>query len=163
MPIPVMRKVAVVAYTFLVAAFAPAMAADGSLFIDFEQFPGPDGILGTPDGIRAPSCPSGFCGPLSNEFSSIRITFNAGTLFEGSLSPGTAATNHFVSSTPPDATYGWFMELGCDASGTSTLSAPTQPGQYEFRYMVRGAAVARKQPGDGQCLCVSVGPSGART
>jgi len=110
MPIPVMRNVAVVAYAFLVAATAPAIAANGALFIDFEQFPGPDGILGTTDDIP-PSCPSGagssitICHPLSNEFSSMGITFNSGTLAEGSLFPGTAATNHFVSSTPPDATF----------------------------------------------------------
>jgi hypothetical protein len=40
----------------------------------------------------------------------------------------------------------WFVHL-CDATaGTSTLSAPPQPGQYEFRYMVGDTAVARSRP-----------------
>jgi hypothetical protein len=37
----------------------------------------------------------------------------------------------------------WFEHLCGATSGTSTLSAPPQPGQYEFRYMVGDTAVAR--------------------
>ena len=51
----------------------------------------------------------------------------------------------------------WFAHLCGDTSGKWTLSAPTQPGEYEFRYMVE-ACRRTKQPGDGQCLCVSVDP-----
>ena len=41
----------------------------------------------------------------------------------------------------------WFVHVCGAASGTSTLSAPLQPGQYEFRYMVDGTpAVARSGP-----------------
>jgi hypothetical protein len=37
----------------------------------------------------------------------------------------------------------WFLHL-CDAtSGSSTLSAPPEPGQYEFRYMMGDTGVAR--------------------
>ncbi len=104
MSVPAMRRVAAVAYMLLFTAVAPAMAADGSVLIDFEAFPGPDGIIGTADDVPAPShCPSGVCGPLSNEFSSMGITFTRGTLFEGSLFPSPAPTNHYISSTPPDA------------------------------------------------------------
>lgn len=103
-----LRQAAAAAYTFLFAVIAPAMAADGPVFIDFERFPGPDGIIGTPDDIPAPSnCappPIGICGTLSNEFSSMGITFTSGTLFQGSFFPGSLPTNHFISSAPPDAT-----------------------------------------------------------
>lgn len=40
----------------------------------------------------------------------------------------------------------WFVHLCGATSGTSTLSAPPQPGQYEFRYMVGATAVARSSP-----------------
>ena len=40
----------------------------------------------------------------------------------------------------------WFVHLCGATSGTSTLSAPPQPGQYEFRYMVGSTAVARSSP-----------------
>jgi hypothetical protein len=40
----------------------------------------------------------------------------------------------------------WFVHLCGATSGTSTLSAPPQPGQYEFRYMVGDTSVARSSP-----------------
>jgi hypothetical protein len=40
----------------------------------------------------------------------------------------------------------WFDHLCGATSGTRTLSAPSQPGQYEFRYMVGDNAVARSNP-----------------
>jgi hypothetical protein len=40
----------------------------------------------------------------------------------------------------------WFEHLCGPTSGTSTLSAPAQPGQYEFRYMVGDTSVARSSP-----------------
>jgi hypothetical protein len=40
----------------------------------------------------------------------------------------------------------WFVHLCGATSGTETLSAPTEPGQYEFRYMVDAASVARSSP-----------------
>ena len=91
----------VAASTFL-AVSAAALAASGSARIDFERFPGPDGVLGSADDVAAPAC--SFCGPLSNEFSSMGIQFHAGTLAQGNLFPGSAATNHYLTSTPPDAT-----------------------------------------------------------
>jgi len=105
MTISAMRRLAAVANMFLFAAIAPATAAEGPVLIDFEQFPGPDGIIGTADDIPAPSnCSFGLCGPLSNEFSSMGVTFTRGTLFEGSFFPNSLPTNHYISSTPPDAT-----------------------------------------------------------
>ena len=32
--------------------------------------------------------------------------------------------------------YGWWTYTDGAGSGTSTLSAPTQAGQYEFRYLI---------------------------
>jgi hypothetical protein len=107
MSIATLRKVIAVAYALLSAFAVPAMAADGSLLIDFEHFPGPDGIIGTADDIPAPNCPSpsGICPPLlGNQFASAGITFANGVLlFEGSLLPGSPPTNHFISASPPDA------------------------------------------------------------
>jgi hypothetical protein len=40
----------------------------------------------------------------------------------------------------------WFLHLCGATSGTSPLSAPLQPGEYEFRYMVGSTAVARSSP-----------------
>jgi hypothetical protein len=40
----------------------------------------------------------------------------------------------------------WFVHLCGATSGTSTLKAPPQPGQYEFRYMVGDFSVARSNP-----------------
>jgi len=89
----------------LVTGMQPAFADDGPVLIDFEQFPGPDGVIGTTDDIPAPPCPSGICLIPLNQFASMGVTFTRGTLFQGSFFPGTASTNHFISSTPPDATF----------------------------------------------------------
>jgi hypothetical protein len=102
MSMPAMLRVAAVACT-LFAVIAPAMATDGPVLIDFERFPGPDGIIGTADDIPAPTCPGGFCGLLSSEFSGTGVTFTGGTLFEGGFFPGSLSTNHFISASPPDA------------------------------------------------------------
>jgi hypothetical protein len=40
----------------------------------------------------------------------------------------------------------WFVHVCGAASGTSTLSAPNQPGEYDFRFMVGDTAVARSSP-----------------
>ena len=40
----------------------------------------------------------------------------------------------------------WFVHVCGATSGTETLSAPTEPGQYEFRYLVGAASVARSSP-----------------
>jgi hypothetical protein len=40
----------------------------------------------------------------------------------------------------------WYEHLCGATSGTWTLKAPTQPGQYEFRYMVGGTSVAHSSP-----------------
>ena len=46
----------------------------------------------------------------------------------------------------------WFTHLCGATSGTSTLVAPREPGQYEFRYMVGDTGIARSGP-------VAVSPS----
>jgi hypothetical protein len=40
----------------------------------------------------------------------------------------------------------WYEHLCGAVTGTFALSAPTAPGQYEFRYMVGATAVARSAP-----------------
>ena len=40
----------------------------------------------------------------------------------------------------------WFTHTCGAISGTSMLSAPIDPGQYEFRYMIGDIAVARSGP-----------------
>lgn len=45
-----------------------------------------------------------------------------------------------------DANHGWFEHTGGATSGTVTLNAPEQPGQYEFRYLVGDHAVTRSSP-----------------
>jgi hypothetical protein len=37
----------------------------------------------------------------------------------------------------------WFVHVCGETSGTSTLNAPTEPGEYEFRYMVDATPAAR--------------------
>lgn len=48
----------------------------------------------------------------------------------------------------------WFVHLCGATSGVSTLSAPAQPGQYEFRYMVGATGTARSN-----VVTVSASPS----
>ena len=40
----------------------------------------------------------------------------------------------------------WYDHLCGAASGTLPLSAPAEPGQYEFRFMVGATSVARSNP-----------------
>ncbi len=49
----------------------------------------------------------------------------------------------------------WFDHLCGLTSGTFKLSAPSQPGQYEFRYMAGATSVARSNP-------VTVSASGSK-
>lgn len=77
-----------------------------TLLIDFEAFPGLDGILGTVDDIPTPTYPELTpCLSLSSEFSSVGVDFSSGTLFQGAFFPGTSSGNHFVSSEPLDVTF----------------------------------------------------------
>jgi hypothetical protein len=41
----------------------------------------------------------------------------------------------FIRVGDPNNDNGWWDYTGGKTSGTLTLSAPTQPGQYEFRYL----------------------------
>ena len=51
----------------LIASALPAWGED-TVFIDFETFPGADGVLGTADDVLSPPCPDNFCFPLTNEY-----------------------------------------------------------------------------------------------
>jgi hypothetical protein len=77
-----------------------------TITLDFERFPGPDGILGTVDDESPVTCvpiePACFIQPLTTEFSAVGITFTAGSLHYGSL---WGDVGFFVSSTPPAGTF----------------------------------------------------------
>jgi len=99
-------KRALVVFAGLLLAWAlPQPARAQTVLVDFETFPGPDGSFGTSDDVPAPPCPGGFCGLLSNEFSSFGMTFSSGGLGTLPLFPGAPATNHYLTSSPPDATF----------------------------------------------------------
>jgi hypothetical protein len=100
-----MQKLLCSLCTLALLVATPVLA--GSIAIDFEAFPGPDGVLGTADDIPTLNCGGGFCsaGTLGNNFSTMGIQFSTGSLFQGSLFPGTLSSNHFISSSPPDATF----------------------------------------------------------
>lgn len=82
----------------LLLASAPAFA--DSIAIDFERLPGADGRLGTADDIATPDT---FIQGLANQFSSLGLTFNQGTLFQSGFFDGNP-NNHYISSTNPIAT-----------------------------------------------------------
>jgi hypothetical protein len=106
MPFPVRCRMASIPFLVLFSALLlPALAAAEVISIDFERFPGPDGVFGTVDDVPAPDClPGGFCGQLGGEFASLGMLVTSGTLEEGGLFPGTAPTNHYITSSPLDAT-----------------------------------------------------------
>ncbi|MFO7641750.1 MAG: choice-of-anchor Q domain-containing protein [Candidatus Competibacteraceae bacterium] len=81
-------------------------AAEATILIDFERYPGPDGRLGTADDWPTPPCgppPIAICYPLSDECASLGLRFTSGTLAQGDLFPGSDPHNHFLTSGPLDA------------------------------------------------------------
>jgi len=81
-----MHRSLVLAATFLTLSCSDSTAPTSSdsplaalIPIDFEQYPGPDGMLGTRDDVRLPGCPgnTGTCvvTSLSNEFESVGVMF----------------------------------------------------------------------------------------
>lgn len=105
---------------------APALAAPVS--ISFETFPGPDGVLGTADDV--PSYGSSII-PLRDEYASIGLTFNAGTLFKDSFFDGNPG-NHFLSSTNPVAVLSvpvFGISIDSYSYWNATLSAFNNNGQ----------------------------------
>ena len=81
--------------------FASLPAAAGTINIDFEHFPGADGILGTADDVAAPN---EYINPLNTQFASLGLNFSQGTLFQAPFYDGNP-NNHFLSSTSPVATF----------------------------------------------------------
>lgn len=84
----------VAASFFAVSAFA------APVLIDFETYPGVDGILGTADDVVAGT---DFLVPLSTQYTPMGLTFLQGSLMRTSFLDGNPA-NHFISSTNPIAT-----------------------------------------------------------
>jgi hypothetical protein len=79
--------------------------------IDFESYPGPDGKLGTPDDVPAPSGPGGGPGGgpiagLSNQWATVGVTFSRGSLFYAAQGfPGAGFGNHYLSSIPVEGSF----------------------------------------------------------
>ncbi|HEV8608841.1 MAG TPA: hypothetical protein VGS98_02060 [Thermoanaerobaculia bacterium] len=106
LPVTVVRKAALVACLMLLGApAARATATDTSVTIDFERFPGPDGMLGTGDDTFPACDTNGICELLVSQFAGMGITFTSGLLLQSGLFPASSSSNHYVSSSPPDATF----------------------------------------------------------
>jgi len=86
------------------SSIAEAETFAGPWAIDFEAFPGPDGLLGTADDVPTPVCPPPACPVLiglGGQYASLGITFSQGTLFYESP-PGYGDpwfSDHYISST----------------------------------------------------------------
>jgi hypothetical protein len=78
-----------------------ASALAGTISVDFEHFPGPDGQLGTADDVPTTDY---VLRPLGDEYASIGLHFTGATLFQSSFYNGDPA-NHFLSSTQPIARF----------------------------------------------------------
>ena len=88
------RYLLVPALAFILAA-PPASAAE--ILVDFEHFPGADGVLGTADDVPAGS---DFMQGLDSKYASIGLRFTQGTLFRSAFF-NSDPENHFISSTNP--------------------------------------------------------------
>jgi hypothetical protein len=104
--------------TCLVFCLAALPARAQVTTLDFETYPGPDGRLGTADDLPTPACTPA-CAPIGASYAAAGISFNSGTLFQGAFFPGSAATNHYVSSSPPD------VSLSLPVYGVSVRSYST--------------------------------------
>jgi hypothetical protein len=81
---------------FAMLAFVNMPARAETVTIDFEHFPGPDGVLGTADDLAPSSLPYPVW--VRNEFSSLGLIFEQGSLMRGDFFDGNPS-NHFLSST----------------------------------------------------------------
>jgi hypothetical protein len=124
------------AWIFVLVLFLPGAPAlsrtRASLLIDFETFPGPDGLLGTADDEPAPPCPLAICRSLSTEYASLGLVFTSGALGQADLFPGTGAANHFVTGSPLDVTLSkdtFFVSIDSYSAWTAVLRAFDARGQ----------------------------------
>jgi len=85
----------------LALSMASASALAGTISVDFEHFPGPDGQLGTADDV---SSGNAFLMPLRDEYAALGLRFTQATLFQAGFFDGNP-TNHFLSSTQPIAQF----------------------------------------------------------
>jgi hypothetical protein len=135
------------------SSIAGAETFVGPWTIDFEYYPGPDGLLGTGDDVPTPVCPPAACPVLvglGGQYASIGITFSQGTLFYESppIYADPWFSQHFISSTTLAASFSvpvrrvsitsysaWNVTLTAyDASnnviGTSVLEHPSPGGGF---------------------------------
>jgi hypothetical protein len=107
-PASVRSRAVVLGLCLFLSLAAQALAQD--VTIDFEHYPGPDGLLGTADDVPTPTtvacypppCEEGPVDELRDQYSPVGITFSQGTLaYFPSFWPG---HQHFISSTETIAT-----------------------------------------------------------
>jgi hypothetical protein len=118
-------RVILLSWLFMFALASLPVLAQAPITLDFETYPGPDGRLGTVDDITSPACGGGtigICAPIGDAYAAAGITFASGTLAQGSFFPGSLATNHFVSSSPPDVRFS-FPVYGVSVTSYSNWSA----------------------------------------
>jgi len=108
--------------------------ASGLVTIDFEHYPGPDGILGTADDIPMPTdcnlfgTGSGICAVLTTQYASVGVSFNpdAEVEFLGNGTDPFFNNNHFLSLTPPGITFSipvYHVSIQSKSVWTATLTA----------------------------------------
>jgi hypothetical protein len=85
-------------FIFVLAAISgSANATPYQVSIDFEYFPGPDGLLGTADDIKTPDT---FFTPLTSQYASLGLNFEIGALFQFDR-----GGNHLLYGTWPIGTF----------------------------------------------------------
>ena len=125
---------------------APGLAGADQLTLNFERFPGADGLLGTADDV--------FPGPglitLGDQFAALGLTFTQGTLGQSSFFDGDPS-NHFITSTPPIAFFStpvfgvaiesysfWTATLAAFDASNNLLASVTIPNGTAGNQPVRG-------------------------
>jgi hypothetical protein len=143
------RRFAAVLAAACVTLVRPLPATAAEVRIDFEHYPGLDGVLGTPDDVpvptcwTAPPCPEGPVANLTTQYSSVGVTFSQGTLLYGpTFWPG---HGHYISSSPPDATFSvpvHFISIHSYSYWKATLTAYDAAGE-----VVATAVLPQPPPG----------------
>lgn len=110
-----------------VMALLSSQAAAGEILIDFERFPGPDGVPGTADDVPAGT---EILLPLTTQYASLGVRFEGASLHYAGFFNATP-DNNFISSTRP---FGFFsapvtgISIDSYSSWNATLTAYDQTG-----------------------------------
>ena len=151
MRLPTVFKTLLVLTVAVVGIASHSAAFGASITIDLEHSPGPDGILGTADDVPTPSACGWLCASLGSlGYSAVGVNFTSGELAAGLFFPGSLSTNHFSTSSVPDATFSipvfgvsvdsysyWSLTLyGLDSAdnvvASSTFTSPTDGSGFQL-------------------------------